>query len=149
MSNLSTDSQAATQAQSRTERENYSSGAVGVTIFAAVFMIMAGGLQALQGLVALFNDTFYVAGEKYLFSFDVTTWGWIHLILGATVMFAGFALSQGATWARVVAVALASLSIVANFMWLPYYPVWSLIIMTFAAFTIWAVTLHGRDITAV
>ena len=101
---------------------------------------------AVQGLVALANDTFYVMGEEYIFEFDVTSWGWIHLIAGAVVAFAGFALFQGATWARAVAVIVASLSIIVNFLWIPYYPIWSLTIIAFGVFVIWAVTAHGRDI---
>lgn len=125
----------------------YSPGAVGVTVFAGVLMVLSGGLQAVQGVVALANDTFYVVGEEYLFEFDVTTWGWIHLIMGVIVALAGVGLFQGAVWARTVAVIVASVSILANFMWMPYYPFWSLTVITFDVFVIWAATMHGRDIT--
>ncbi|MGN6576449.1 MAG: DUF7144 family membrane protein [Nocardioides sp.] len=124
----------------------YSGAAVGVTVTAAVFMILIGVFQATQGLVALVNDTFYVVGSEYVFQFDVTTWGWIHLILGIVAVFAGFALFQGAVWGRTVAVLMASVGIILNFMWMPYYPIWSLTVITFNAFVIWAVTAHGRDI---
>ena len=103
--------------------------AVGLTLFAAVMMIMVGAFQALQGIVALFNDTFYVAGEKWIFSFDITTWGWIHLVVGAGV-------------------AVAALSAVLNFMWMPYYPLWSMLIIALDVFVIWALIAHGRDIAA-
>src|SRR4051794_23948763 len=109
---------------------NFSGGAVGVTVFAAVFMILAGLFEAVQGLVALFNDTFYAVGQKYVFQFDVTSWGWIHLLLGIVVGLAGFFLLQGAVWARTVAVMLAAVSILANFLWMPYYPLWSITIIT-------------------
>jgi hypothetical protein len=125
--------------------DSYSGAAVGLTFTASVFMILIGGFQAIQGLVALVNDTFYVVGPEYVFQFDVTTWGWIHLILGVVAVFAGFFLFQGAVWARTVAVLMASVSIIANFMWMPYYPLWSLTLITFNAFVIWAVTAHGRD----
>jgi len=127
---------------------NYSGGAVGVTVFAAVLMILGGLFEAVQGLVALANDTFYAVGQEYVFEFDVTTWGWIHLVLGIVVGLAGFFLLQGAVWARTVAVMLAGLSILANFLWMPYYPLWSMTIIAFDVFVIWAVTVHGRDITA-
>jgi hypothetical protein len=126
----------------------HSDAAVGLTVGAATIMVMGGGFQALQGLVALVNDTFYVVGEEYVFEFDVTTWGWIHLLVGILVAVAGLFLFQGATWARAVAVAVACLSIITNFMWAPYYPVWSLVIIAFDVFVIWAVTAHGRDIAA-
>jgi len=125
--------------------DNYSGAAVGVIVTAAVFMILIGVFQAIQGLVALLNDTFYVVGAEYVFQFDVSTWGWIHLVLGLVAAFAGYGLLSGATWARVVAILMASVSIVANFMWMPYYPIWSLTVITFSAFAIWAVTAHGHD----
>jgi hypothetical protein len=125
----------------------YSPGAVGITVFAGVLMVLSGTLQAVQGVVALANDTFYVVGEEYLFEFDVTSWGWIHLIMGVIVALAGVGLFQGAVWARTVAVIVASVSIIANFMWMPYYPFWSMTVIAFDIFVIWAATMHGRDIT--
>jgi hypothetical protein len=126
---------------------NRSGAAVGLTVFAATMMIMIGSLQALQGLVALFNDTFYVVGHKWVFEFDVTAWGWIHLILGIVVAVAGFYLFQGAVWARTVGVIVVAVGAILNFAWLPYYPVWSTILIALDVFVIWALTAHGRDIT--
>ena len=123
-----------------------SSAAVGLTVFAGVVMIMVGVFQAIQGVVALVNDTFYVVGQKWVFSFNITTWGWIHLLAGALLVVAGFFLLQGAVWARVVGVGVAIISAVLNFMWLPYYPVWSMLIIALDVFVIWALTVHGRDI---
>ena len=74
--------------------------AVGLTVFAAVMMIMLGIFQAIQGIVALFNDNFYVAGQKWVFEFDLTAWGWIHLLVGVLIAVAGFFVLQGTTWAR-------------------------------------------------
>lgn len=128
--------------------ENPSGTAVGFTVFAGTVMIIIGVLHAIQGLVALFNDTFYVVGQEYVFQFDVTTWGWTHLLLGLLVAFAGFFIFRGAVWARTIGVIVAALSVIVNFAWLPYYPVWSLIIIALDVFVIWALTAHGRDITA-
>jgi hypothetical protein len=128
-------------------RRGYSGGAVGLIAFAGILMVMIGIFHVIQGLVALVNDDFYVVGEEYVFEFDLTTWGWIHLIAGVIVAFAGAGLFRGAVWARTVAVVLACVSIVANFLWLPYYPFWSITVIALGIFVIWAVTLHGRDIT--
>ncbi len=129
-----------------TGERGYSGGAVGLITFAGILMIMTGIFHAVQGLVALANDTFWVAGEEYVFQFDLTSWGWIHLIAGAVVALAGVALFQGSVWARTVAVILACASILASFLWMPYYPVWSVIVIAFDIFVIWAVTVHGRDV---
>lgn len=129
-------------------QRDYSGGAVAVTATAGIFMVMVGGFHVIQGLVALVNDEFFVVGAEYIFEFDLTTWGWIHLIAGVIVALAGVALFQGAVWARTVAVILACVSMLASFLWMPYYPVWSLTIIAFDLVVIWAVTAHGRDITA-
>src|SRR3954452_4631875 len=120
--------------------------AVGMTIFAASIMMMIGAFHAIQGLVALFNDTFYVAGRKWTFTFDVTAWGGIHLLLGIVVAVAGYFLLTGAVWARTVGIVLAAVSALVNFAWLPYYPVWGIVIIALDVFVIWALTAHGRDI---
>ena len=137
----------ATRASHRTgNRTEAQRGTAGLIVFAGIMMIMAGVFQAIQGLVALLNGDFYAVGQEYTFELDVTSWGWIHLILGAVVAAAGYFLFQAAIWARTVAVIVACLSIIANFMWLPYYALWGAIVITLDVLVIWAVTAHGRDV---
>jgi len=121
--------------------------ATGLIVFAGVLMIVAGGFQALAGLVTLFEDEFYVNTPNYLLEFDATSWGWIHLLLGLLVVFAGFAVLSGQTWGRVVGIILAVLSAFANFAFIPYYPFWSMTVIALDIFIIWALAAHGRDIT--
>jgi hypothetical protein len=132
------------EAYSRAGRQT-SGWAVGLILFAAILMIMTGVFQALEGLIAIFQNEFYVATRNYLFQFDATTWGWIHLVVGVVVAFAGWGLLSGRTWARAVAITLAVLSAIANFLFIPYYPFWSLLIITLDVFVIWAVAVHGGD----
>ena len=122
------------------------SWAVGFILFAAIMMLMVGSFQALQGLIAIFENEFYVATRNYLFQFDATTWGWIHLVLGVVVAFAGWGLLSGRTWARAVAITLALLSAIANFLFIPYYPFWALLIIAVNIFVIWAIAAHGREV---
>ena len=128
-------------------REQPPGWAVGFIVFAAVMMMMAGVFQALAGLVAIFKNEFYVATRNYLFEFDVTAWGWIHLVLGVIVVLAGFSLLSGATWARAVGITLAVLSAIANFLFIPYYPFWSLLIIALDVFVIWSLAVHGGKVT--
>ena len=131
-----------------TNTSSYSSWAVGWAGFAGVMLIILGVFDAIQGLTALFNDTFYVVGEEWIFEFNVTTWGWIHLIGGIILVLAGIGIFSGNVAARTVGVIVAGLSALWNFAWLPYYPVWSIILIAIAIAVIWALTAHGRDITA-
>ncbi|MDV7265451.1 hypothetical protein R4315_12955, partial [Rhodococcus oxybenzonivorans] len=96
---------------------------------AAVIMVTVGIIQFFQGIAAVAEDEVFVGGINYVYKFDLTTWGWIHIILGVLVAIVGLALFTGAGWARVSAIVVAAISIVANFLWLPYYPGWSLLII--------------------
>jgi hypothetical protein len=122
--------------------------AIGWTWFAAVMMWLIGVGHAISGLSGIINDEFYVVGREYIFQFDTTTWGWIHLIGGVLVFAAGVYLLSGAVWARTIGVILAIVSILVNFAWLPWYPFWSILLITGGVFVIWALTVHGRDIVA-
>jgi hypothetical protein len=120
--------------------------AIGFTFFAAVMMWWMGFFHAIEGLVAIFNDNVFLRTPSYIFKFDLTTWGWIHLILGIIVFFAAFGVMTGALWGRIVGIAMAIVSALANFAFVPYYPVWSLLIIAVDIVVIWALTVHGRDI---
>ncbi|WP_395298139.1 hypothetical protein ACF9IK_35320 [Kitasatospora hibisci] len=128
---------------------NVSSGSAGVsrkpfatgwTAFAACLMIFGGAMAVLQGIGAIVNDDRYVITGNYVYKFDVTGWGWLHLILGLIIVVAGFVLFTGAMWARILGVVAAGLNMIANFLWLPYYPFWSVIMIAIDVFVIWALT---------
>jgi hypothetical protein len=119
--------------------------AMGFITFAGVMMIVAGTLWFFQGLAAVIEDEFYVVTENYAFDLDVSTWGWIHMAGGIILGLAGLFLFTGNMAARIVAVFAAVLAIVANFLYVPYYPVWSLLIIALCIGIIWAVVAHGRD----
>jgi hypothetical protein len=109
-------------------------------------MLMIGVFEALAGLVAIFENEFYLTTRNYLFQFDATSWGWIHLVVGVIVALAGWGLLSGRTWARVVGIVLAAFSSTANFLFIPYYPFWSLLLIALDVFVIWALTAHGHDL---
>ena len=117
----------------------------GFTVFAGVIMIMSGAFEALAGLVGVFANEFYVSTRNYLFQFDVTTWGWIHLLVGLLVLFAGIGVMSGQTWARVVGITLAGLSALANFAFIPYFPFWSLLIIALDVLVIWALAVYDPN----
>lgn len=112
--------------------------------FAAIMMILGGGLWAIVGLFAVFNDDWVVFGPDNAVLLDITGWGWIHLILGLIAFAAGFLLLQGNLFGRAVAVVMAGVSIVVNFVWLPVLPVWSLVIMVIDVLIIYAVVANPR-----
>ena len=98
------------------------------------------GLGPHEPLPRLEMDEFFVTTPNYAFEVDVTAWGWIHLLLGLLVAFAGYALFAAKTWARVVGVTLATLSAIANFFFIPYYPFWAILMISLAVWVIWSLT---------
>jgi hypothetical protein len=119
--------------------------ATGWIAFAGVIMIMSGVFQAVDGIVGILDDNFYAVGQHYAYELSTTGWGWINLIIGVVVVLAGIGLFSGIMAARAIAVTLALLSAIANFLWLPYYPVWSIIVIALNVTVIWAVTAHGGE----
>jgi hypothetical protein len=120
--------------------------ATGGLLFAATIMILAGLFQFFQGIIAIAKDDLLVATPNYLFRFNVTTWGWIHLIIGLLVMVVGFFVYTKAVWARGIAIFLVALQAFSNFFFLPYYPLWALTLVALDIFVIWALTVApGRS----
>jgi hypothetical protein len=127
-------------------RHEPSGWAIGFSAFAGAMMLMIGFFHAVAGLAALFNNKVYAVTPNYIFTLNITTWGWLHLILGIVVLLAGFGVFTGAVWARTVGVIIAVISAIANFAFLPYYPLWAMAIIAVDVAVIWALTTHGRDI---
>ncbi|MFE7860575.1 hypothetical protein [Streptomyces sp. NPDC057403] len=119
--------------------------ASGLTAFACVMLIMCGILDVFRGIMAIANDDVFVNTRNYVFQFDLTSWGWIHLALGVIAVGVGIGLAMTATWARVMGVVIASLLIIANFLSLPYYPFWSLTMIALYGFTIWGLCVVEPD----
>jgi len=117
---------------------------IGLTILAAVFMMIAGVFGFFEGLAAIIRGSFFVALPNYAFSLSATGWGVVHMILGVLVFLAGAALLAGQTWARVVGVVLAASLMIANFVYLPYYPVWAIVLIALNALVIWALLTPRR-----
>jgi hypothetical protein len=123
------------------------SGWVGWIAFAGTIMAMLGTFHIIQGLVALFNDDYYLVGRSGLvINVDFTAWGWVQLISGIIVLVAGFAVFAGRTWARVVGVIVAMLSAIVNVGFLAAYPLWSLMMIALDVVVILALTVYGSEI---
>ena len=119
----------------------------GWVVFAAVMMTLVGTFQAIQGLVALFDDGYYVVGpEGLVVSVDYTAWGAVHLLVGLVILGAGFGVLAGNVLARTVGVILAVLSAVLNLAFIAAYPLWSTIVIAIDVIIIYALTAHGGEV---
>jgi hypothetical protein len=113
--------------------------ATGGLIFAAVLMVVIGLFQILEGIAAIALGGTFVDPAGFAYRVNNTAFGWIHLVIGIVAIAAGLALFTGRLWARAVVIALAAISAIANFFYLPYAPVWSFVIMALDVFVVWAV----------
>ncbi|UGS38397.1 DUF7144 family membrane protein [Capillimicrobium parvum] len=115
----------------------------GAATFAGVILALIGVFQLINGLQAIIHDDFFVVGEHYTFDLDTTVWGWIHLVIGIVMLLTAFGLFTRAGWAAVAGIIFAGLSAIANFFFIPYYPVWSIVIIALDVWVIWALTRPG------
>ncbi|MFG3347639.1 hypothetical protein ACGF1Z_21535 [Streptomyces sp. NPDC048018] len=124
----------------RTSKQPSDSGgwAAGGTLFAGVLMLVVGIMDVFQGIAGIAEDNVYARVGSYVYRFNLTTWGVIHLCLGVVVAVAGIGILKGAEWGRIAGIALASLNIVAQFLFLPYQPWWALFSMAVSVFVVWA-----------
>jgi hypothetical protein len=139
------------QAVRRDGRQNVQptqmSGWVGWIGFAGVMMVLLGMFHVIDGLVALFQDDYFLVTRSGLtVHLDYTAWGWVHLIGGIIVGGAGIALFAGKIWARSIGVVVALLSAVVNLGFLAAYPIWSTIMIAVDILIIWALTVHGGEL---
>lgn len=118
--------------------------AAGGTVFAGLMLVIGGVLAVLEGVVGISKDAVYVVTRgDYSYKFDVSSWGWIHLVLGVIAIIVGYGLlGSGLEWARWAGVAIAGLSLIANFMFLPYQPVWSIVMIAIDLFIIWSLATY-------
>ncbi|WP_108496412.1 hypothetical protein [Promicromonospora sp. AC04] len=108
--------------------------------FAGTVLITVAVFQVLQGIAAVAADDVYVTGIEYVYQLDVTSWGWIHIVVGVLALVAGAGVLARQTWAYVTGIILAVVASLANFAFLPYYPIWSLVILAFNIAVIWALS---------
>lgn len=146
-----TDTPASVSAPGRGRATDYTKGMTrssawtGWIMFGAVMTVMVGMFNVIYGLVALFEDKYYTVGPQGLLVFDLTVWGWIHLIVGAAAVISGIALPGGALWARISVVGLVSLNAITQLVFMSAYPAWSIIAIILDVIVIWAVIVHGTE----
>ena len=125
--------------------QKHSGFATGVTVFAAAMLMFAGLSQALWGIAALFNDEFLVRVGGYIYAFDSTVWGWIHLILGAGLVAVGIFILSAKPWAYIIGIILAALNALLNFLWLPVSPLAAIVLIAINVIIVWALATSRKD----
>ncbi|GAA0911293.1 membrane protein [Virgisporangium ochraceum] len=128
-------------------RSQEPTGWVGLVIFAGIMLVMLGGFQAMEGIVAIIRDEYYMVTRNGLvIDLDYTTWGWTHLILGLVAAGAGIGIFMGQMWARVLGIVVAVISALVNMAFLAAYPIWVTIVIATDVLVIYALAMHGREV---
>ncbi|MFJ1796427.1 DUF7144 family membrane protein [Kitasatospora griseola] len=112
----------------------------GASTFAGIGLSVSGTLSILMGAAGIAQDSLFSASGGYAYQFDLTAWGWIHLVIGVWLSVAGVGVLAGQTWGRWAGLTAAAISLVTQFMFIPYYPVWSIPVMTLDLLIIWALS---------
>ncbi|MFE5791612.1 hypothetical protein ACFQ8C_03450 [Streptomyces sp. NPDC056503] len=100
----------------------------GPSVFAGCVMMLSGPLSILMGASAIARDNLFAA-SRYVYRFDLTAWGWIHIVVGLGLVVAGLGVVSNKSWGRGAGVAAAGISLITQFMFIPYYPVWAIPVM--------------------
>lgn len=112
----------------------------GGTIFAAVMLTTVGVFQFLEGLSAVAKDDVFVSAVDYVFDLDLTAWGWLHMLIGVLAIVVGLSILSGKGWAMIAGIVIAMTSALANFLFIPYYPLWAMVLIAFDLFIIWSLS---------
>jgi hypothetical protein len=105
---------------------------------AGVLLIVGGGFETIQALAAIVNDKYLIVAPNYIYTFDLTAWGWIHLLIGLALVATGICLLLGQGWALIAGIVVAAISALINFTWLPYSPLWAILVIAVDVLIIWA-----------
>ena len=119
----------------------------GLPRFAGILLIVSGLWNVLAGISQILNDKIFVSTPQYVYYFDITIWGWVHVLMGALVLVAGIGVLKATAWGRMLGVALASASLLVNFAFLPHYPFWSMLVIALDVLIIWQLASQawGKD----
>ena len=125
---------------------NDTTGWVGWIYFAGILMVVRAVFQGFFGIVALSKDNFYLVTQRQLAVFDFAAWGWVHIFLAILLLTGGFSLFSGGLWGRIIACLATALSLIANLIFLPAYPIWSITAIIIDVLVLYALLVHGSEV---
>ncbi|MDF2753523.1 MAG: integral rane protein [Gaiellaceae bacterium] len=118
--------------------------------FAGILLVIVGSIDFFQGLIALFEDEYFVVTASGFLVVDLTSWGWIMLIWGVLLILAGLGLASGQGWARWLAIVVVGLNFLVQlgFLGNSQYPLWSLTVMALNVIVLYALTARWSESAA-
>ena len=118
---------------------------VGWAATGGILMVIVGGFKAVSGFIGLFNDEWLVRGFNAYYFIDISALAWWYLLVGLFLVFAGLAVLNGRAWGRWVGVFAAGVAIISELLWLPVYPLWSILLITMYVFILIGLIAVGSE----
>ena len=117
----------------------------GWTFFAGAVLLIVGSLDALWGLAAILNEDIVLVGGQGAILADLTTWGWVHLVLGSVMVLTAFGLFTGSSAARWLAVGFVIVNAIAQVVWFPAAPLWSFLMILLDVTILYQLTARWEE----
>lgn len=119
-------------------------GGIALLSFAGWFLLLAGTMHAIWGLVALTQGEYF--REDSLLWSTLGVWGWVGLIIALAQLIGGGALLMRSSAGAMMATLVASIGIVFNFLTIGAYPIWSVIMIVANAVVLYAITSRSDEL---
>ena len=115
--------------------------------FAGILLLVVGAIDFMQGLIALFEDEYYVVTQSGFLAVDLTAWGWIMMIWGVLLVLGGLGLLSAQGWARWFAIVVVCLNFIAQlgFLGKSQTPIWSLTVVALNIIVLYALTARWSE----
>jgi uncharacterized phage infection (PIP) family protein YhgE len=116
--------------------------------FASIVMMVVGALDAIAGLVAILQRHYYVQSGPQVIVFDVKTWGWLTVLWGIVLGFAGYSLLRSEPWARwfTIVAGMVALFLQLGFLGSSDYPLISLVILALIAIVLYVLLARWDEV---
>jgi hypothetical protein len=114
--------------------------------FAGIMLVVVGFFNLINGMTALFRNQVFVPVPAGVLVFDLTTWGWVHVVIGVLQIVIGGGVIAGQRWGLALGVLVAAVNAVTQIVNLPYFPLWSLIIIAVDCLVMYGIVVHGGEV---
>lgn len=116
---------------------------MGWVTFAVFMLLIAGSVNVIYGIAAISNSSFYANGARHVLFDDLSTWGWVVLLVGVTQIVASIAIWADTAFGRWLGVILASGGAVVQLLFLPSSPFLSLALFAVDLMIVYGLVVHG------
>jgi hypothetical protein len=117
----------------------------GRVLFAAIMLVMLGTLNIIYGIGALDDANIFVGDTRFILD-DLSTLGWVLIIVGALQLTGGFSLMGGGGYGKVIGIVAGTFGAVAAFFSIgDAFPWWSLMMFILCIWIVHGLVIFDED----